>query len=289
MEETNNNLEEAKVWLKKKGFKDAENRMTRTANTKLHGLKVKGNEVSVCELSCETDFVSGTDMFKNYLNILLDTLSENSSIQKIQESDLEKIKISENSHNSNFNNLTLLEGLKNIISKTQENCKIGICEKFIINNSENITIGSYLHTSPENNPNLGLKAAYVVLDANKPLEEKQKKKLNDLAYRLSMQVVALSPKYLNIADVPQDLIEQQSKILKDFIKADEKIKPEDYEKVLTNKINEWYEEIVLNEQTFVIVDHESGEAKMKVSKLLSKVGKNMGIDNLSIREFKLFA
>ena len=65
--------------------------MSRSANTKLIGLKANDNKVSVSSLSCETDFVSGTDMFKNYSNILLNFLAEN-PVKEVKEEELEKIK-----------------------------------------------------------------------------------------------------------------------------------------------------------------------------------------------------
>ncbi len=281
MEETNNNLEEAKNWLKKRGFKDAENRMARTANTKLFGLKENDNKVVVANLSCETDFVACTDMFRNFLNVLIDNLSE-SKLNKISNEDLDKIKVIDNKYETAYNNATLLESLKYLISKTQENCKINLCEKFDYSNG---LIGSYLHSSPEGHPKLGQKAAVVVLESP---NGRVPKELKDFADNLAMQVVALNPKYLNISDIPQDVVEKEKKILKETIIAEGKVKEDQIEKVLLNKLNSWYEEVVLNEQIFVIVDYESTEGKNKISALVSKKGKALGIENLKIKEFKLF-
>lgn len=294
MEETNNNLEEAKIWLKKKGFKEAENRMARSANTNLYGLKLKDNKIVVSSLSCETDFVSSTDLFQNYLNIVLDFLMENKR-NKVEEKDLDSVKIVENEYNKSFNNLSLLEGLKNLISKTQENCKLGVCEKFdYTTEKDKVIFGTYLHSSPQNNICLGAKAAFVILEFDnegKNLSSDQKKKLTEIADNLSMQVVASAPKYLNRSDIPSDILEHENKILKEQIveansKSEKKV---DIDKVLASKMNSWFEEIVLNEQNYVIVDHESSEGKTKVGNLVSKIGKDLGLKSLQIRDFRLFA
>lgn len=255
--------------------------MARTANTKLFGLKEKDNTIVVANLSCETDFVACTDMFRNFLNLLIDNLSE-SKLNKISNEDLEQIKITENKYEAAYNNATLLEALKYLISKTQENCKINLCEKFDYSNS---LIGSYLHSSPEGYSRLGQKAAVVILENPNGQVTKE---LKEFADSLAMQVVALNPKYLNISDIPQEIVENEKKILKEGIVAEGKVKEDQIEKVLSSKLNSWYEEVVLNEQNFVIVDYESNEGKSKVSALVSKKGKALGIENLKIKEFKLF-
>ncbi len=279
LEETNNNLEEAKVWLKKKGFKDAENKMTRTANTKLYGIKQFDKQVCVSSLSCETDFVSSTDMFKNYLSSLLDTLGEQ-KILKISEVDLANVK--------NKENITLLDSLKNLIAKTQENCKIGVCENTDFSD-KNLFVGTYLHSSPEGFPHLGQKASLVVLHSEKLGDVNDKMALQHLADSLAMQVVALSPKYMSISDIPQDVLEHETKIFREGLANEGKVtNPEQVEKILKSKINSWYEDIVLNEQNYVIVDYESNEGKSKVQSIVSKKGKELGLDDLRIREYKLF-
>lgn len=287
LEENNNNLEEAKIWLKKKGFKDAENRMTRTANTKLYGLKLKDNKVCVSSLSCETDFVAGTDMFKNYINLILDSLSSK-EIQKISEENMDKIKITNNQYEPVFDNLSLLDALKHMISKTQENCKIGVAEKFDFSDKKYV-VGTYLHSSPQGQPQLGMKAAFVVLEKIGDIEESKNDKLKELADGLAMQIVACNPKYLNKSDVPTEVFQHESKIINDSVISEGKVtNPEQIEKIVNSKLNSWFEEVVLNEQYYVIVDYDSSEGKSKVKDLVSKKAKSVGLEGMKIKEFKLF-
>ncbi len=286
MEETNNNLSEAKIWLKKKGFKEAENKMSRCVNTKLYGLKARGNEVFIAKLSCETDFVSGTDLFKNYLNIVLETLMSTNK-HKITKEDLDNIKITNNSYDKAFDNNSLIEALKILIAKTGENCKLDLSEKYGYLDTNKYITGTYLHTSPDGNPYLGLKAAYVILEHDN--NSTPNLKLKELAEKLAMQVVACNPKYLDRNDVPKEVIEHEEKIIRDAVAAEGKFNnSETIEKIVKSKINGWCEENVLNEQKFVIIDYDSSEGNVKVQNLVANYGKNSNLDNLRIKEFKLF-
>jgi elongation factor Ts len=261
--------------------------MTRAANTKLYGLKVKDNKVCVSSLSCETDFVAGTDMFKNYINIILDSLCEK-DIEKISDENMDKIKITNNKYESVFENLSLLDALKHMISKTQENCKIGVADKFDFSDKKYV-VGTYLHSSPKGQPQLGMKAAFVVLEKTGEVDESINEKLKELADGLAMQIVACNPKYLNQSDVPADVVEHESKIIRDGVNAEGKVtNPEQIEKIVNSKLNSWFAEVALNEQYYVIVDHESSEGKSKVKDLVSKRGKAVGLDDMKIKEFKLF-
>ena len=104
-----------------------------------------------------------------------------------------------------------------------------------------------------------------------------------------MQVVASRPKYLNKNDVPKDVLEHETKIIKDGILDDKETmsKNVDVNKIVNSKVNNWYGENVLNEQQFVIVEHDSKDSKLKVADVVSKKGKELGIDDLKIKEFKL--
>jgi len=265
--------------------------MSRSANTKLFGLKSKDNKVSVTSLSCETDFVSGTDMFKNFSIILVNLLTENPA-KEVKEEEFEKIKFEENKIDKAFDNLSILEGLKILISKTQENCKIGIMKNFEYtpeNENTKIFIGTYLHSSPSNYPNLGVKASFVVLSAEsgaEPINKHAEEELKELSSRLAMQVVACNSKYLMRSDIPIDVLEHETKIIQERIEKESK--PELTKKLVDAAVISWIEEKVLNEQYFVIQDYESSEGKINVQNLIAKYSKKLNLKNLQLKDFKLF-
>jgi translation elongation factor EF-Ts len=226
-------------------------------------------------------------MFRNYLNLILDSLSQK-EIQKISEENLGEIKVNNSKYDAAYQNASLLDALKHIISKTQENCKIGISEKIDFSDKKYV-VGSYLHSSPEGHPQLGLKASYVVLEkVGNQTSEDATTKLQELADGIAMQIVACNPKYLNKTDIPNEVLQHETKIVREGVTAEGKVtNPEQIEKIVNSKVNSWCEEIVLNEQYYVIVDHDSSEGKIKVQSMLSKKAKSFGLEDMRIKEFKL--
>lgn len=271
--------------------------MTRTANTKLLGISTKQNKVSVVSLSCETDFVSGTDLFRNFTNILHEHLLNLKYNTPMSIKEFEDTSITNNNYNKLFDNQTVIEGLKTLISKTQENCKINFIEKYdyTSNEKESNIVGIYLHTSPEGNPNLGLKGSYVVLSSNAKLDEPRlKKEVEKCANSVAMQVIASNPKYLRRSDIPNDLIENETKVIREAIQAElkEGKDPKDdiINKQLKGKINNWIKEITLLEQDFLIIDHDdtTHNKKSNVEEHVSSIGKQLGLTDLHIKEFKIY-
>ena len=268
LEESSDDLEEAKIWLKKKGFKDAENRMSRSANTKLYAIKQcksGANKVNVVNLSCETDFVACTDIFQNFLKELVD-----GNVKDIQ------------------------DGLKQIIAKTQENCIVNLNTSldYTSSNKDNTFIGVYLHNSPT--PGVGSKGAVVVLtipstdNSYKP-DEPTKNILNDLAHNLAMQVVACNPKYTNPESIPKEVKDKELSIIKDGLIQEKK---PNVDKIAEIKLKNFFDEITLTEQEHVIISHEEisegGNQKMKVKEFLDKKWKELKLPGLKIIDFKLY-
>lgn len=70
LEETNNNYEKAKEWLKKHGIEKAEKKSDRETSQGLIDSYIHGNgSVGVIvEVLCETDFVARTEEFKNLVH-----------------------------------------------------------------------------------------------------------------------------------------------------------------------------------------------------------------------------
>ena len=58
--------------MKKKGFKDAENKMSRDSSKKMFGLKygLDGKGFSLTEVTCETDFVAKTNYFIEFSTLI---------------------------------------------------------------------------------------------------------------------------------------------------------------------------------------------------------------------------
>jgi len=251
---------------------------------------------------CETDFVASNKMFvefsKHFANFLLAHKSN------IQDSDFVNLKMDQyiRDLNPELKGLTLNECLKYLISKTGENCQINTL--FLTSyNPENEIAGIYLHNTVEET--VGKKAAFVILkcDPGTKITENQRKKLKELADQVAMQIIASKPRYLNKEDIPIEILKKESELIKEGIlskKADSSIVSKnddtDYQnmpeeklnKLIEKKIQNWIENSCLNEQEFVIIDHDAKASHDKTGAIVAKRGKNIGIGNLKIKEFKSF-
>ena len=111
--------------------------------------------------------------------------------------------------------------------------------------------------------------------------------MEKLAKNLAMHVAAAAPVCLNIADVPADMEEREKKVVEDQIKEEQaktgKTKPaEVIEKMLIGRIRKFHEEIVLNEQFFIMDD------KKKIKDVVADAAKEVGAP-VELKAFVRFA
>jgi elongation factor Ts len=93
-----------------------------------------------------------------------------------------------------------------------------------------------------------------------------------LAKELALHIAAANPLYINIADVPGDVIEKEKEIYKE--QAKESGKPEAViEKMLEGKIQKYYEEACLMEQPYV--KNPDIKVKQFVTDAVAKMGENV--------------
>ncbi len=101
-----------------------------------------------------------------------------------------------------------------------------------------------------------------------------------LAKELALHIAASNPLYINIADVPAEVIEKEKEIYKE--QAKDSGKPEAVvEKMIEGKLAKFYEETCLMEQGFV------KEPEKKIKDLLSDSVAKLG-ENIVVRRFSRF-
>ena len=104
---------------------------------------------------------------------------------------------------------------------------------------------------------------------------------NQLVKDVAMHIAAVDPKYLNREDVPADVLEKEREIELAKLKADPKNanKPADIlEKIIEGKLNKYYEENVLVDQSFV------KEPSKTIGDLVNEKISSIK-ENISIRRF----
>lgn len=109
------------------------------------------------------------------------------------------------------------------------------------------TIGVYLHSDKR-------QAAVAVLSGNN----------EELADNLAMQVVAMSPDYLNPEDVPAEVLDKEKEVYREQTRNEGK--PDDViEKIIAGKLNKFYSEVCLLKQPYIKDD------KVTIEKFLGDI------------------
>lgn len=102
----------------------------------------------------------------------------------------------------------------------------------------------------------------------------------NVAKQVAMHIAALKPEYLNVEDVPETRIEEEKEIIKN--QSLNEGKPEEVvAKIVEGKINSFYKDYVLNEQTFCNPDFYEGKVSTMIEELSGKLGEKIYIKQFS--------
>ena len=152
-----------------------------------------------------------------------------------------------------------------------------IGENLSIRRIENITLDgegiivSYVHNAV--NENLGKIGVLIALKS-----KVDKEILNDIGKKIAMQIAATNPQSINIENLDKELLAKEKSILLE--QAITSGKPKDIaEKMVEGRIKKFYQEVVLEEQTFII------DGKSSVKQILDDLSNSAG-DKIEIFDFK---
>lgn len=101
---------------------------------------------------------------------------------------------------------------------------------------------------------------------------------NTLLKDLTMQVAAMSPLYVKIEDVPQDIIEKEKSFFKEQL-LKEKKPPQIIEKIAEGKMSKYFKQTCLLEQTFI--KDEKITIKEHIAHHISKLGENISVQRFA--------
>ena len=247
LQETNSNMEEAVDWLRKQGLSAVAKKSGRVAAEGLIGITVKKNVGSIIEINSETDFVARNELFQNFVSTCSELAIESNE-------DINALK------NMSYPNSdrTVGEELTHHIATIGENMNIRRSELLTVSNG---VVISYLHNSVKDG--LGRLGVLVGIES-----EADKVSLSTVGKQIAMHIAATSPQSLNIEDLDQDLVKRERQVLIDQSIASGK-PSEIAEKMVVGRMQKFYQDVVLNEQTFVI----DGETKIK--DVIKKLEKNL--------------
>ena len=242
--ENNADLDLAFQWLREKGIAKAQKKSTREANEGLVSIMSNTSGTAVVEINSETDFVSRNKDFhalvKKITQIVLDA-----------EDNAESVK----------------DEISSII-----NDAIGVIGENIVFKRSSFMKGktyNYIHNSLGDN----LGKIGVLLDIKSDPEID----LTSLGKNICMHIAATGPKSLSESSLDPGVIETEKNIIKEQLK--ESGKPDDIvEKMLSGKMNKFFEEVVLLNQKYVI------DPSVTITKLLEDTG-NANSSKISINSF----
>jgi len=260
--ETDGNIEKAIEYLRKKGIAKAEKKVSReTKDGLIESYIHPANKVGVLlEVNCETDFVAKTPDFKKFVGNVAKHIADK---KPVNNSDLMEQSFIKDP------NKTVEELQKELIGKLGENISIG---RFEIYELKNGLIESYIH--PGNKLGVLLE---VNCDSNSvPQSTDFKTFVRDIA----MQVAASNPMVIRREELPSAIIEREMNIYK--TQAQNQDKPEHIaEKIAEGKMEKFYQEVCLMEQSFIKDPNKTIEGLLK--ELVGKIG-----ENITIRRFARF-
>ena len=256
--ETGGNMEEAIDWLRKQGLSAVAKKSSRVAAEGLIGVTIKNNSGAMVEINSETDFVARNELFQNFVKTCSTlVLSTKNDIEALQELPFPN------------SDRTVNEELANNIATIGENMNIRRVEFLEV--SEGILM-SYVHNNVADG--LGRLGVLVALES-----KAEKNNLLETGKQVAMHIAATSPKSLNVEDLDPQIVEREREVLIDQAMASGKPK-EIAEKMVQGRMNKFYQEVVLNEQVFVV----DGETKIK--DLIKKLSSDINYD-VKIKGFKI--
>lgn len=233
--ENDGDMEKAIDWLRQKGMAQAAKKADRIAAEGLTAIEIDGNSAVIAEVNAETDFVAKNENFKTLLNDIVKFLLAKKP-SSVEAALAEKMNDEQ----------TLEAFLNDAIAKIGE--KISLRRFTVIEKSDNEVFGAYLHMG-------GKIAVLNVIDGSD----------EETAKDIAMHIAAVNPKYVDRNDVPEEEVEREKEVLKQ--QALNEGKPENIvEKMVTGRLNKYFEEICLLDQPFV------KDSDQKVSKYLKSKG-----------------
>ena len=177
-----------------------------------------GKTAAIAEIKCETDFVSGTDKFKN----MVAKVAEAAALSDA--ADVEALKA------ATVDGETVEAIIANGIATMGENMTLTRFARRVV---ENGAVASYIH--------MGGKIG-VLVDMTGGDEE--------LGKDVAMQIAAAAPAAIDRSGVDAAALEHEKEVLRK--QALEEGKPEKIvERMVEGRINKYYKEVCLNEQIFV--------------------------------------
>ena len=258
--ETKGDLEAAIDWLRTKGLAAAAKKSGRVAAEGLIGVACKGSHGALVEVNAETDFVGRNETFQGFVHKVAE-------LALSAKGDLDALK------KEPFSNArTVEEELTHLVATIGENMTLRRAAYLEVSPG---VVTSYIHNMTV--PGLGRMGVLVALESSAPQAE-----LEALGKKIAMHIAASSPIAVTSEAVPQAEVERERAIFKEQALASGK--PAEFvDKMVEGRLRKFYEEVVLEEQVFVM------DGKTRIKDVVASAAKdlNQSIKIVSFIRFSL--
>ncbi len=240
--ETDGDMEKAIDFLREKGLASQAKKAGRIAAEGLVLACVDNNVGAVVEINSETDFVAGSDGFKELTAKVAKVIAEQNP------ADVEALLACKTEGK------TVEELVQELFLAVRENMKI---RRFARMEGH---VASYVHAG-------GKIGVLVKFDTTDEIAASDAFKV--MAKDVAMQIAAANPLFLNKESVPAETVEHEKKIMTELVIAEGK--PANIaEKIVMGKMGKYYKENCLVEQVFV------KDNDLTVQKYVDSVAKHLG-------------
>ena len=213
--ETDGDMDKAVDYLREKGIATAAKKAGRIAAEGVCYAEVKGNTAVLVEVNCESDFVAGGPVFKEYVGKVAEYILDNApaSVEDV---------------------VAAMQSVTNeYVMKMGEKLSI---RRYTVYEANDTVVDTYIH--------MGGKIGVMV--------EASKGASSEVVHDVALQIAAANSQYVTRDEVPQAEVEHEKEILKAQAMNEDSKKPEAIiEKMLVGRINKFYKEVCLTEQVFV--------------------------------------
>jgi elongation factor Ts len=250
LNEAGGDVEKAIETLRKWGLSTAAKKAGRTAADGIIGWRYDAdkNLGVLVEVNCETDFVTKTDDFKNYVKDLVDLVSENDP------ADMDALM------KLPYDSSSVEDAQTALVAKIGENLGVRRFVRWAADgNAEKVA--QYIHAGDK----IGVMVRFT--DPAGKLE-------NQLAREVAMHVAAMHPSYVRKDEIPESVLEKEKEIMLAQM-GDTKKPPEIMEKIISGKVAKYVNDICLENQIFV----RDPEGKATVAASLKKADDGIRVES----------
>jgi elongation factor Ts len=232
--ENSGDFDGAVDWLRKKGLAAAASKSSRVAADGLVGVASFGDvSAAILEVNSETDFVAKNSKFQEFVSSVARIGAELGA--QDSRPTLEQLLA------MNFGNQSIQSNLTDLISVIGENLVVRRLQNLSVSNG---VVATYAHSTVA--PGLGKIGVLVAIESSG-----EKAALSDFGKKIAMHIAASNPRYLNISDVPSEIIAHERSILLEQVEGSDRPAAV-LDKMIEGRLRKFYEDVVLNEQAYII-------------------------------------